>query len=612
VSDLCTLAFLGVSVYAYFARGAVTAILLVTQWMPMVLFPLMIAQALSSQGRVDVSTFFWSLRGREAEAGPRRAVDICYPYLVACVLAASAANVQGPEYYAACVVFAAWGLWRARPEGGSAPAFAALFCAAVLAGYSGHVGLSVLQKLTEKTATDLFFGVMIPQTKDPYATTTAIGTIGSLKQSGRILLRVRPAPGQPAPSLLRNAAYDLYRAGRWVARDARFDPARTDGTGSWNLGQASGHELGVEVSMPLSEGCGLLALPSGAYRLERLPAAAVSRSRFGAVKVEYGPSPATYRVRYSAKDSLDGPPGPADLEVPKGYQALLAKLGSDLKLRSVPPPEAVRAVAGFFRDGFRYSLFQRAQGADGDPLENFLLRTRAGHCEYFATAATLLLRGAGIPARYVTGFAVFELSRLEGAYVVRQRHAHAWVRVHVDGAWTDLDVTPPDWTEAEDRRASAWQPLTDLGAWLKHRFARWSAEGGLRGSRGVWAGLAALALAFLGWRFRRGLEADRLRVGRQASAPPPPAPGADSDFYRIETALREAGFERRDWETMAGWLKRTGELPGRPVDVAPLRRLLALHDRYRFDPEGLGPDERRALRGGVEEWLSARSGSRAS
>ena len=72
---------------------------------------------------------------------------------------------------------------------------------------------------------------------------------------------------------------------------------------------------------------------------------------------------------------------------------------------------------------------------------------RAGHCEYFAASTTLLLRAAGIPARYATGFAVMEYSPLEAAFVVRARHAHAWSRAWNGERWVDLDTTPPSWLQ---------------------------------------------------------------------------------------------------------------------------------------------------------------------
>lgn len=63
------------------------------------------------------------------------------------------------------------------------------------------------------------------------------------------------------------------------------------------------------------------------------------------------------------------------------------------------------------------------------PLSTFLLKNRSGHCEYFATATTLLLREVGIPARYAIGFSVSEFSPLENQFIVRGRDSHAWTLV---------------------------------------------------------------------------------------------------------------------------------------------------------------------------------------
>ena len=46
-----------------------------------------------------------------------------------------------------------------------------------------------------------------------------------------------------------------------------------------------------------------------------------------------------------------------------------------------------------------------------------------------------------------------------------------------------------------------------------------------------------------------------------------------------------------------------------PVAGDALRRIAELHYRYRFDPAGIGADERHALRAGVEAWLAARAGA---
>jgi hypothetical protein len=66
-----------------------------------------------------------------------------------------------------------------------------------------------------------------------------------------------------------------------------------------------------------------------------------------------------------------------------------------------------------------------------------------------AGIATVLLRAAGIPARYATGYSVQEGSEIEQRYVVRASHAHAWVLAWVDGRWREVDTTPAVWAQAD-------------------------------------------------------------------------------------------------------------------------------------------------------------------
>ena len=72
----------------------------------------------------------------------------------------------------------------------------------------------------------------------------------------------------------------------------------------------------------------------------------------------------------------------------------------------------------------------------------FMTKAESGYCVHFATAATVLLRAAGVPARYVTGYMV-EVN--EKNTPVQQRHAHAWVEyLDSERGWTVLDPTPVD------------------------------------------------------------------------------------------------------------------------------------------------------------------------
>lgn len=71
----------------------------------------------------------------------------------------------------------------------------------------------------------------------------------------------------------------------------------------------------------------------------------------------------------------------------------------------------------------------------------FLEKGDTGYCVHFASAATVLLRAAGIPARYVEGYMV-DVSAGQSV-IVRELHAHAWVEYYLDEVgWVILDATP--------------------------------------------------------------------------------------------------------------------------------------------------------------------------
>jgi hypothetical protein len=79
-----------------------------------------------------------------------------------------------------------------------------------------------------------------------------------------------------------------------------------------------------------------------------------------------------------------------------------------------------------------------------DPLENFLFHEQRGHCEFFATAAALMARSAGVPSRVCYGWSGGTYYETSGYFVFRANEAHAWTEVLLDGwGWVVLDPTPP-------------------------------------------------------------------------------------------------------------------------------------------------------------------------
>lgn len=95
----------------------------------------------------------------------------------------------------------------------------------------------------------------------------------------------------------------------------------------------------------------------------------------------------------------------------------------------------------FIRSGFRYSLDRLP--VSRTPLEDFLFKTKLGNCEYYASAAAVILRRNGVPARLVGGYAGGYYNGAGGYYAVPQRNAHVWVEAYIDGkGWRRIDPTP--------------------------------------------------------------------------------------------------------------------------------------------------------------------------
>lgn len=110
----------------------------------------------------------------------------------------------------------------------------------------------------------------------------------------------------------------------------------------------------------------------------------------------------------------------------------------------------VETLRQFFRDQYRYTTHPGKTPNGADFISYFLTTQKEGYCTHFASAGVMLLRAAGIPARYVTGLVVHpdEINGspiLDGMHHTRisDRHSHAWAEVYVDGlGWEPCEFTP--------------------------------------------------------------------------------------------------------------------------------------------------------------------------
>lgn len=101
----------------------------------------------------------------------------------------------------------------------------------------------------------------------------------------------------------------------------------------------------------------------------------------------------------------------------------------------------IEQVASYIQNAAEYKAnYDKAMEQESNVAIAFLSKYKAGLCKHYASAATLLFRALGIPARYTIG-AVSELKAGEWTNVLAKQ-AHAWVEVYIDGTgWVYVEVT---------------------------------------------------------------------------------------------------------------------------------------------------------------------------
>lgn len=123
----------------------------------------------------------------------------------------------------------------------------------------------------------------------------------------------------------------------------------------------------------------------------------------------------------------------------------------------------------WLKENCSYTLTPTLSDAEGlDGVEKFLTVTHEGYCVQFASSLVLMLREAGIPARYVEGYIASDFHRTgEGmgyTATVRDKNAHAWVEVWYDGiGWMQYEATPEYYTGMYEYGSSDPTPVTPVG-----------------------------------------------------------------------------------------------------------------------------------------------------
>jgi transglutaminase-like putative cysteine protease len=473
-----------------------------------------------------------------------------------------------------------------------------------------------------------------------FSDNVTLGEIGQLKRNDEVVMHVRledtVAPGPAVALRWRGVALDQFTGRGWIkSADARRFEDKTDERGFFKLGttedvtRLTAQTFFLEpIDTPVLFGAPRILAVQGRLPFVRIDSEGAIQTRpHDQEKIFYKvfsdtAVPAANVLRSDALDYLV--PAARYLQLPSELDPRIAALAKRVTSQAGARNgfDEARAIESYLRDNdnYQYSLDLKAGGPD--PLADFLFHVRSGHCEYFSTAMTVMLRTRGIASRVVNGFLPGEYNEASGAYTVRQSDAHSWVEVYFPrtNSWVTFDPTPSAGRTARVRTGLAaqlskytealelmwFQYVVGYDKQEQHSLAtslrrdlldlkRSSSDTLDRGRAAFPAllrpilfsaiGLSALTLiALLAWRVRqfgwqRGLKVWRAGTESESSR---------VDFYeRLIAVLEKQGIKREPYQTPLEFASAVG--------LSEARAITNAYNRVRFGEVKLSASERKQI-----------------
>ncbi len=339
-----------------------------------------------------------------------------------------------------------------------------------------------------------------------------LGTIGQIQQSSAVVMRIRVDgnPGRVADLHWRGIVLTNFDGERWFTpkRDQTLIPRDAGGEyffGDLSIPPGGSDYLGASVLTPADSYTlhyTVLMEPIATDAVFIAPRPLMLRGRFGGEGGVGGESPHPNYLFLDRTGSLFNPlhnnfkmsydgfsrvpeipmgelrKAPADfparildtyLQVPAQLDPRIPALASKITASSKNEYDKAANIERYLMTQYSYTLDLSGPRAK-DPLANFLFVRRSGHCEYFASAMTIMLRSIGIPARYATGFLPGEYNDVGGDYIIRESDAHAWVEVYFPSyGWITFDPTPP----GEGEHSGFFGRLSMYWDWFQFTWGEW-------------------------------------------------------------------------------------------------------------------------------------------
>lgn len=290
-----------------------------------------------------------------------------------------------------------------------------------------------------------------------------LGHVAELAQDDGIAMRLRFDGPPPSPDKLyfRGPVLEVFDGKSWLPRPALTRSEQFD------RGLDEVRPLGPAVNYQVTlEPTRLTVLPVLEGTLEIHPISSLVGLKPKRLGLLWSlPGALNERTQWQAQAWPQFQSGPVDpiaplgelLQLPQGLNPRTLNWAKQLQAQSqvhngahlTTPRDLAQAVMQHIaKQNYTYTLSPGDTGEDanGDPernlIDQFWMDRRTGFCEHFATAFVVVMRAMGVPARVITGYQGMERNSIDGLYVVRNNHAHAWAEFWQPGeGWVRADPT---------------------------------------------------------------------------------------------------------------------------------------------------------------------------
>ena len=611
-------------------------------WAPFIMMPMELAQRFGNADKIPLNSFsFFAHRKmlQDIEEGrdiSPRMINTSYPYIAIVLLATAKASQNELYHFIGLSLLIGACFYGSMRKNGYRPwAWTSALLLVIIFAHISQWGMYKLRRYYRGGE-----NITINQHPSANEAKTSIGRLGRIKSSPHIFWRMQVNGGR-IPKLLSSAVYNHYSGAIWSheyrdSQESQYDESGYRGYQSAAASKPEDRDIRWFTEKPptLTETAPIaiigevdakrkehpLPLPHRFLAIGDLDAEAfIECNRLGTVRmanpnynvVEYAIWPGDFSTTEEPPEQRRDPRINLDLAIPSEERAALKRVCQQLDLYNPALTTAakIQKIRRFFSDEFKYSTHLTTprfdRGKRDASISLFLEESRTGHCEYFATATTLLLREAGIPARYCIGFAVSERNATREEWVMRGQHAHAWSRAWIEqnnskgelvGYWENVDLTPPSWQSMDLGNTDSWnQQIADWSQRLSEDFLIWRTREANKNR--VYVAIGAIITLMALWILWRLWQTRQRHIHSKAHYYQRPQDSPHTALHKLEHLAAKKIGPRPVGTPLCQWLQGILFLdqPSQNELRTLLASAIALHSAIRFDPVGAAPSEHQKL-----------------